>query len=174
MDAEIQDCCSYWRLPSACGAEMIPDTHRGKVGMRCPKKGCQRRVSGAAGGLLEGSNLSEKEFLMLAYFWAHDCGGLRAKEMLGHSSTTVATWSVRFRLCVLNQQDATVDVLGGHDLEVEADETEIGRKRKGLHGHEKQVLADVRGVFERGTGKLYLEMFDKLCSDSDERAVWSS
>ena len=34
---------------------------------------------------------------MLAYFWAHDCGGLRAKEMLGHSSTTVAAWSARFR-----------------------------------------------------------------------------
>lgn len=131
----------------ACGAEMVPDTHRGKVGMRCPKKGCQRRVSGAAGGLLEGSNLSEKEFLMLAYFWAHDCGGLRAKEMLGHSSTTVATWSARFRQCVLNQQDATVDVLGGHDLEVEADETEIGRKRKGLHSRRLfSVILVVRGV----------------------------
>ena len=92
-----------------------------------------------------------------------------AKEMLGLSSGTVAAWSARFRQCVLNQQDATVDVLGGDDLEVEADETEICRMRKGLHGHDKQVLADVREVFERGTGLLYLEMFDKLCSDSDER-----
>ena len=52
-------------------------------------------------------------------------------------------------------------------MEVEADETEIDRKRKGLHGHDKQVLGDVRGVFERKSG--LLEAFNKLCSDSDER-----
>ena len=62
-----------------------------------------------------------------------------------------------------------MDVLGGQDLEVEAVESELGRKRKGLHGHEKQVLADIRGVFERKSGMLYLEAFDKLQSDSDER-----
>ena len=157
------------RLCPACGTSMLPDTHRGKSGMRCSNTKCRKRVSAVCGGLLEGSNLSEKEFLMLAYLWAHDCSGVRAENMLGHSSATVASWSARFRQCVLNQQDATVDVLGGRDLEVEADETEIGRKRKGLHGHEKQVLADVRGVFERGSGRLYLETFDKLASDSDER-----
>ena len=153
----------------ACGAAMVKDTHRGKAGMRCSKKACRRRVSSVAGGLLEGSQLSQKEFLLLTYFWAHDCAGERAQTMLGHSPVTVATWSARFRQCVLNQQDATVDILGGPDMEVEADETEIGRKRKGLHGHDKQVLGDIRGVFERKTGKLYLETFDKLCSDSDER-----
>jgi len=105
----------------------------------------------------------------LAYFWAHDCGGVRAQTMLGHSSTTVAAWSARFRQCVLNQQYASISVLGGRDMEVEADETEIGRKQKGLHGHEKSVLADVRGVFERASGRIYLETFDKLCSDADER-----
>ena len=75
---------------------------------------------------LEGSHLTPKELLVLAYYWAHDCAGLRAENMLGHSPTTVASWSARFRQCVLNQQDATVDVLGGHNLEVEADESELG------------------------------------------------
>ena len=156
-------------LCPACESPMVKDTHRGKEGMRCSKTTCRRRVSSVSGGILEGSHLSQKEFMMLAYFWAHDSAGLRAEKMLGHSPTTVAAWSARFRQCVLNQQDAAEGVLGGPDMEVEADETEIGRKRKGLHGHGKQVLGDVRGVFERGSGKLFLETFDKLCSDSDER-----
>ena len=153
----------------SCGAQMGAYTHRGKPTMRCTSRPCRRIVSNVSEGLLAGSHLSEKEFLLLAYFWAHSCGGCRAENMLGHSHTTVAAWSARFRQCVLNQQDASISVLGGRDVEVEADETEIGRKQKGLHGHDKSVLADVRGVFERGSGRVYLETFDKLCSNADER-----
>jgi len=36
-------------------------------------------VSAGSGGILEGSRLSEKEFLILAFFWAHDSGGVRAE-----------------------------------------------------------------------------------------------
>ena len=76
----------------ACESPMVKDTHRGKEGMRCSKTTCRRRVSSVSGGILEGSHLSQKEFMMLAYFWAHDSAGLRAEKMLGHSPTTVAAW----------------------------------------------------------------------------------
>ena len=102
----------------SCGSRMREADNRGKPGWMCSSKDCRRRVSNVSGGILEGSNLSPKQFLMLAYFWAHDCGGVRAVEMLGHGPTTVAGWSARFRQCVLNQQDATVQVLGGRDKEV--------------------------------------------------------
>ena len=130
---------------------------------------CRTRVSAVSGGLLEGSHLSEKNLLLLMYFWAHDCAGTRAEEMLGHGSKAVAEWSARFRQCVLNEQVSRGVVLGGRDMEVEVDETEIGRRRKGLHVHESQVIADVRGVFERSTGKIFLETYEKLQADSDER-----
>ena len=120
-------------------------------------KGCRTRVSAVSGGLLEGSHLSEKNLLLLMYFWAHDCAGTRAEEMLGHGSKAVAEWSARFRQCVLNEQVSRGVVLGGRDMEVEVDETEIGRRKKGLHVHESQVIADVRGVFERSAGKIFLE-----------------
>ena len=69
----------------------------------------------------------------------------------------------------MNQQDATVDVLGGYDEEVEVNETEIGRKRNGVHGHSKQVLADVCGVFQRSNGHLWMTTFDKVQEHFDER-----
>ena len=166
MKYKIVTTCS--ECPS-CGGVAEAYSHRGKQCMRCCNRPCRKIVSNASGGLLAGSHLSEKEFLLLAYFWAHDSAGLRSEHMLGHSSATVAAWSARFRQCVLNQQDASMYVLGGRDMDVEADETEVGMKQKGLHGHEKSVLADVRGVFELVSGEIHLEVFDKLCSYADER-----
>jgi len=90
--------------------------------------------------------------------------------MLGLSKHTVADWSQRFRSCVMRSEANGETVpFGGKDIEVEADECEIGRKRKGLHGHDTEVKGDFRGLFERGTGRLFIEPYDKLKKDSDER-----
>ena len=45
---------------------------------------------------------------------------------------------------------------------VEQDETEIGKKRKGLHGHATLVLCDVVGAVSRSMGKILMETFQKL------------
>ena len=71
---------------SDCGVKMKIATHRGKAGFRCTARPCGKRLSSVSGGLLEGSHLSEKEFLILAFFWAHDCAGVRAEEMLGQEA----------------------------------------------------------------------------------------
>jgi len=107
----------------------------------------------------------------LAYLWAHDCAGARSVRMLGVSHTTVASWSERFRVCVLNYEAANSDLkpFGGRDVEVEADECEIGRKRKGLHGHDTDVKGDFRGIYDRSTGRLFIEAYDKPQKTSDER-----
>ena len=82
MDGEVQYCPWLQRMPSACGAVMREDTHGGKAGMRCSKKARQRRVSSVSGGILEVSHLTPKELLVLAYYWANDCAGLRAENLL--------------------------------------------------------------------------------------------
>lgn len=147
-----------------CGGPMATKNYvyRGRHHYRCGDRACAHRMYPTADGILDHCRLSAKEWLLLAYFWAHDCAGLRSRFMLGHGSETVAHWSSRFRQCVLNQQAATLGILGGHDVEVEADETEIGRKKKGIHGHPTSVKADVRGVFERSTGRIWLDLFDKV------------
>lgn len=136
---------------------------------RCYK--CRKKIYAKASSLLEGSHLTTKQWLYLAYFWAHDCAGERSVSMLGLSKQTVAVWSQRFRVCVMNWEASHSDSLpfGGKDKEVEADECEIGRKRKGLHGHDTDVKGDFRGLFERETGRIFVEAYDKLKKGEDDR-----
>ena len=90
--------------------------------------------------------------------------------MLGFGSETVSAWSLKFRVCVMNYEAAHSDCqpFGGKDMEVESDECEIGRKRKGLHGHDTDVKGDFRGLFERSSGRIFVEAYEKTQKDSDE------
>jgi hypothetical protein len=67
------------------------------------------------------------------------------------------------------QKHSEVELFGGKDAEVEADECEVGRKRKGLHGRDSDVKGDFRGLFERRSGRLLVEAYQKVGKDSDER-----
>ena len=89
---------------------------------------------GKSSSILDSSNLTFKQWLYIAYFWAHDCAGLRSVNMLGLTAPTVSSWSLRFRICVMNWEAAHSDSVqfGGKDMELEADECEIGRKRMAL------------------------------------------
>jgi len=66
------------------------------------------------------------------------------------------------RLCVMAAEEASHQPVGGRDIEVECDETEIGRRQKGIHGHKKIVKGDVWGAVERDTGRVILEIYDKM------------
>ena len=134
---------------------------------RCTKKDCRREIPALTGGILESSHLKPDVFLHFLYFWAHDCGGHRAESMLGLHNATVGALSLRLRLCVANEQAATVTSLGGQGKEVEKDETELGRKPKGLHGHKKDVTSDVIGIYDRSIGIIVLETFDKVQAGDD-------
>ena len=60
-------------------------------------------------------------------------------------------------------------MLGGRDEEVDADETDIDHARKGLHGHmirPRMVTFEECSRCDRGSGRLYLEVFDMLQSDA--------
>jgi len=146
-------------------------TDHGSAYRRCADRSCNRKVYGKADGILQHSHLYLKEWVHMAYFWAHNSGGDRAVDMLGLSKPTVAAWSDRFRLCVMawEEKHSELDLFGGKDCEVEADECEVGRKRKGLHGHDSDVKGDFRGLFERRSGRLFVEAYEKVSKDSDER-----
>ena len=76
--------CSPETCPK-CGGRISQKTtmHRGVMMYRCGTEGCQRRISAESGGVLEGSHLSPAKFLDFLFYWAHDCAGFRAVEMLG-------------------------------------------------------------------------------------------
>lgn len=156
----------------ACGKPLTAKWFydRGSAYRRCSSQDCRRKVYGKADGILEGSNLSLKQWAHLAYFWAHNCAGVRAQHMLCLDDHTVSVWSERFRICVMNWEALHSEGdFGGKGLEVEADECEVGRKRKGLHGHETDVKGDFRGLFDRATGRLFVEAYDKVKKDEDDR-----
>jgi len=172
-EKRLQKFLKQYGLSSSCPSECPkcggavgadPVIHHGYPHYRCRVKGCQKLINARDGGIMEGSHLPREKFLDFLYFWAHDCPGQRAVDMLGLSSKTVAIMSLRCRLCVANQQEATVTSLGGRGVEVEMDEAELGRKPKGLHGHKKDVKSDVIGAYDRSSGILILEIYDKLCA----------
>ena len=78
--------------------------------------------------------------------------------------------SERFSVCVMNWEAKHFESsFGGRGLEVEADECEVGKKRKGIHGRDSDVKGDFRGLFERHTGRLFVEAYQKLKKDEDDR-----
>ena len=58
-------------------------TDRGSAYCRCADRSCHRKVYGKADGILQHCHLSLKEWVHLAYFWAHNSAGGRAEDMLG-------------------------------------------------------------------------------------------
>ena len=75
---------------------------------------------------------------------------------------TPGGFEIRLRLCVANGLDAENLSVGGRGHFVEADETEIGRRQKGIHGHKTLVKGDIWGCVDRHTGVLILEVYDKV------------
>ncbi len=90
-------------------------------------------MAASRSSILEGSHLSAEVFLHFLYLWAHDCAGVKAEEMLGLSSKTVAELSLRCRLCVAEEQADVLKSLGGRNIEVEMDESELGDIGSGLY-----------------------------------------
>jgi len=128
-------------------------------------------VFGKCDGILEGSLLPLKKWIHLAYFWAHNSAGQRADDMLGLGSTTLSSWSEFFRISVMNGEATHTEkeLFGGKDAAVEADECEVGRKRKGLHGRDSGINVDFMGLFEQRSGRLLVEAYQKLKKDDDDQ-----
>ena len=70
-----------------------PTLHRGVLKCRCVMEGCQKWMGPETDGILEGSHLSPAHFLDFLFWWAHDCAGTRACDMLGLGNKTVAALS---------------------------------------------------------------------------------
>ena len=72
------------RAPTChCGKPLKPKWFydRGSAYRYCSSRACNRKIYGKSNGILEGSKLSLKQWTHLAYFWAHNSGGVRAEHM---------------------------------------------------------------------------------------------
>ena len=91
-------------------------------------------------------------------------GAMKTLSGVSRDTLTAALVTIRFKM----SEDATANLcmVGGPGMSVEADETQFGRKRKGLKGHPTNVRMDLWGVVCRETGDLVLVPFDKFKHDS--------
>ena len=53
---------------SKCGSSLKASVYNGKPGLVCSNQKCRKRVYAVVGGLLEGSKLSLKDFVLIAYW----------------------------------------------------------------------------------------------------------
>ena len=155
---------------AACSLQQRADNVNG-MAWRCLNHACKACFGITVGTIFEGRKIKILDFLTFAMRWANGAQhGYLLKEY--NFGTNTLTWIIQYlQDVVLEVEYVEQGMLGGivecrdgrrvADI-VESDETEIGRKRKGLHGHPTIVLADVIGAISRTTGRLLLETMQKL------------
>ena len=62
----------------------------------------------------------------------------------------------------MNAEEASEKPFGGQVEGIEADECEVGRKRRVPHGHDTDVKGDFSGLFERNTPRVFVESYEKM------------
>ena len=151
-----------------CGAQMrAPLSWLRQVPYwRCGPRG--HRTSALTDTIFQSCHIKVGLALRIMLMWAAGARVGTAADVLNVHRNTVMMWYKRCRLCVGEVAGPAVE-LGGHGVEVEVDESEIGRRRKGVVGHPATNRCDVRGIFVRSTKELYIEVYDKVAAGPEHR-----
>jgi transposase-like protein len=137
-----------------CGSLMRRIAARGVF--RCETNQCKdRQVSIRAGTFFHRSNLSVRNILRLGHLWLSGVSHRSAVGLTGHSSGTVTNFYGYFRQLVTQSLTEEDQVIGGPGIEVELDETKLG-KRKYNRGHRVEGVWVVVGVERTGQGKVFV------------------
>ena len=120
-------------------------TSRGKsrVVVRCSKKSCRRNHSILEGSVFDGMTLSLDRCELLLYLWSVKTPFESLATMTGLANDTISFFQMRLRDRMRIEVEKTK--VGGQHHVVEIDETEYGKKRKGLHGHPSVIKINVWG-----------------------------
>lgn len=118
---------------------------------RCSKRDCQQKCSIRKFTFFYGSRLPCSKILFMGYCWVNDVNSSSAIRMTGHSEHTITNFYGHFRRLVASTLTTEDTIIGGMGIEVEIDETKLG-KRKYNRGHRVDgvwVLVGVERTIER-------------------------
>ena len=126
-----------------CGFEMSMNMNRQKY--RCLRRQCNNECSIRKFTFFYGSALTCSKIMLLAFLWVNSAPWTCALGITGHSEHTVSRFYNHFRVLVTSALDEDDSIIGGPNVEVEIDETKLG-KRKYHRGHRVDGVWVVVGV----------------------------
>lgn len=131
---------------------------------RCPKRGCQKRISLRRGTIFENSKLSISKALQLLYWWSRELPVVQAAHEVGVSPVTAVDWFLRFREICADHLIATSGPIGGAGHVVEIDESKFGKRK-----YNRGRLVDGAWVFggvDRETNDAFLQIVEERSAES--------
>jgi transposase-like protein len=139
-----------------CGGEMQRNVE--SKTFRCYRRHCNKRgnrISMRKGTFFFESSLGCKEILQIAQLWLSGASHTTAIALTGHSSATLTNFYAHFRQLVTQALAEEDQVIGGPGIEVEIDETKLG-KQKYHRGHRVDGVWVVVGIERGPTGKIFM------------------
>lgn len=122
---------------------------------QCGKRTCRKAISIRAGSFFSKSKLPCSQILFLGYLWLSKSPVSSIISISGKDSHTVCSFQKYFRQLVSDSIEVEDVVIGGEGVEVEIDESKLG-KRKYNRGHRVEGVWVVGGVERTSERKVFL------------------
>lgn len=112
----------------ACSDEMPANFVTGRF--RCCRRSCNTVLSVRSHTFFFGSHLRCCQIMHLGYLWLNKNGQTQAMNATGCSKKTITTFYSHFRSLVATTLDEDDSIIGGPGIEVQIDETKLGKHMK--------------------------------------------
>lgn len=132
---------------------------------RCSKRECESETSIRKYTFFFGSRLPCSKIMYIAFCWAHGASWSTTMKMTGHSEHTITNFFSHFRTLVSSSLEEEDCIIGGPGIEIEVDETKLG-KRKYQKGHRVDGVWILVGVERTPQRKLFLAKVDDRSANS--------
>ena len=145
----------YWieRKCPSCEHSMHFSTNPNRL--RCRKKTCRKSLSIKANSFFSKHKLPTSTIMLLGYFWLVGCTATSMIKMSKCSKNTVVAFRQHFRQLVSESINMESMAIGGDGIEVEIDETKLG-KRKYNRGHPVEGVWIVGGVERTSERRVFM------------------
>lgn len=145
----------YWTERSCpeCGASM--NLAAKTLTFRCGVHSCRKSLSMKANSFFFGQRMPVSQIMLLGYLWLNNAEVVSMATMAGCSRDAAVAYCKLFRQLVAEAVDVESTVIGGEGIEVEIDETKLG-KRKYHRGHRVEGIWVVGGVERTLERKIFI------------------
>jgi transposase-like protein len=155
--SQLLDCKVFYETYPCSHCDTPMKRNDQKAIFRCNNYSCSKRsmVSMRIGTFFYGSRLGCKEILQMAHLWLAKTSVTTAVLLTGHSSATISSFFKHFRQFAQSSLKTEEQVIGGEGIEVQFDETKLG-KRKYHRGHRVDGVWVVVGIERTNEAKVFL------------------